>query len=124
MTKRDINNMKTEMTILKHEISTFKQLNSNYIVEIDKKNDENRRLEDKMKIDKGDFVKESKNQKLEYDEKVRKIKIKMVEAKDNSASYKKYTDAELDVMKNINDRLKNYINILKKELVFGNDICF
>ena len=86
------------------------------------KDDEIQDMKDKFTIAKGDYIKATKAMKEEWQAKVNDLSQKLKEETEKNSGYKKYTGTELKLLKSINDRLKNYINVLKKELVLGNFI--
>ncbi|CAI2384521.1 unnamed protein product [Moneuplotes crassus] len=114
-----IKNYRKENIFLKHDISTLKDINKNHLVEIDKQIDMIKEIRDLAAIEKGELLRDINK---EYDTQLLKIKTKMTEDADKYSRYKKYTSAELKLLKNINERLKNYIQVLKKELVYAKTV--
>mmetsp|Transcript_24107 Transcript_24107/g.21418 ORF Transcript_24107/g.21418 Transcript_24107/m.21418 type:complete len:89 (+) Transcript_24107:580-846(+) len=88
-------------------------MNKNYIIDHDKQNDQFKDLKDVMAIEKGDYIKQIRIQKKEYENELIEIRIKIKTETENYINFKKYSSVELKLMKQINSRLKVYINTLK-----------
>lgn len=113
---------KIEILYLKNEINALKNLNENYMSQIERRDNEIMQMKDEIRIIKGEHIREVKELKENFHERVSQLEHELNEERQKDKSYKKYTDTELDLVKRINDRLKGYIGVLKKELVLAKNV--